>query len=86
MLRRAYGGRRTEVEPVGSGSIPARLAKTETNGGGYMKSTLGNYGGPMLFVQRREVFVNEMPIFSTLRADIKQKSQLYLASRMDRER
>lgn len=27
-----YGGRRTEVEPVGSGSIPAKLAKTETNG------------------------------------------------------
>lgn len=31
-----------------------------------MKSTLGNYRGPILFVQRSEPFVNETPIFSTL--------------------
>lgn len=30
--RRTYSGRCTEVEPVGSKSIPAKFAKTETNG------------------------------------------------------
>lgn len=43
-----------------------------------MKSTLGNYGDPTLFVQRSEPFVNETSIFSTLQADIRQKSQFYL--------
>lgn len=58
--RRADGGRCTEVEPVGSESIPASVQdKDEWGGCGWICWKLR---GPMLFVQC-EPSVNETPIF-----------------------
>lgn len=61
--RRTYGGRRTEVKPVGSESIPAKFAKTETNGAD-MWNLLLKITGVRYCLCKREPFVNETPIFS----------------------